>query len=190
MSFIYKPTHQYQLGPGAGPTGGFDCTAYSAAMAIDRATIGGTEVTGRQVRLSSDEPYPDPHSPGLNIPQVSTVAGKWHVDLISRRGAPWSAVMAMLNEGRGVLIQGDYDQIPAAYSGQLSFKGDHAIFANHLNGDDTEIWWMDPLNHKGAFYIPVKVVRNYAEKLARTWGIAPGLSVAMTRITPNLALPQ
>ena len=189
MSYIYHPKHQWQLGPNAAPTGGWDCTAYSAAMALDRATMGGTTATGRQVRLASDEPYPDPRSPGLNLAQVIVVAAKWHVDLVNRRGAPWSAVMAMLREGRGVVLQGDYDQIPAGFSGQLSFKGDHALFVNHITGDG-DLYDMDPLRKAGAIEIPEKVARAYAEKLARTWGIYPGLAVAMTRVTLNLASPQ
>ncbi len=189
MSFIYKPRHQYQLGPGSGPTGGYDCTAYAAAVAIDRATMGGIQVTGRQVRLASDEPYPDPHSPGLNLVQVGVVAAKWHVDLINRGGAPWSAVMAMLKAGRGVVLQGDYDQIPAGFSGQLSFKGDHAVYINHVTGDG-DLYWLDPLRKTGAIEIPETVARAYAEKLGRTWGIYPGVGVAMTRITPNLAVAQ
>lgn len=189
MSFIYHPDHQYQLGPGSGPTGGFDCTCYAASMAIDRGTMGGTIVTGRQVRLASDEPYPDPHSPGLNLPQVQAVAGKWHVDLINRGGAPWSSVMGMLKQGRGVVLQGDYDQIPAGYSGQLSFRGDHAVYVNHVTGDG-DLYWMDPLRKSGAIEIPASIARSYAEKLAKKWGIYPGVAVAMTRITPNLAVAQ
>lgn len=189
MSYIYKPKHQYQLGPGSGPTGGFDCTAFSCAMAIDRATLGGCSVTGRQVRLASDEPYPDPHSPGLNLSQVAVVAARWHVELTSRRGAPWAAVIGMLKEGRGIVLQGDYDQIPAGFSGQLSFKGDHAVYVNHVTGDG-DLYWIDPLRKTGAIEIPEKVARAYAEKLAKAWGIYPGVAVAMTRVTPTIAVAQ
>lgn len=189
MSYIYKPAHQYQLGAGSSPTGGVDCTAYAAAMALDRATLGGTQVTGRQVRLASDEPYPDPLSPGLNLTQVGVVASRWHVELTNRTHAPWSAVMGMLKQGRAVVLQGDYDQIPPGFSGQLSFKGDHAVEVNHVTGDG-DLYWMDPLRQKGAVEIPEDVARAYAEKLAKSAGIYPGLFVAMTRITPTIAVAQ
>ena len=157
-------------------------------MAIDRATIGGTLVTGRQVRLASDEPIPDKHSPGLNLKQIVVVAAKWHVDIVNRSGGPWSAVVKALKERSGVILQGDYDQIPAQYSGQAGFKGDHAVYINHAkDAAVSEVWWMDPLNKAGGFYIPVAVAVAYATKLAKSAGIYPGLFWATTRITPSLA---
>lgn len=189
MGFIYKPRHQAQLGTPT-PTGKYDCTAYSAAMAIDRATLGGTFVNGRQVRLASNEPYPDRSSPGLSLPQVINVGFKWHVNLESRSGAPWSSLVAALKAGRGVILQGDYDQIPNQFSGQLSFKGDHAVYVNHVSNDGDEVWWMDPLRKAGPLYIPASVARAYAEKLAKAWGLYPGLAFATTRITPTIAVAQ
>ena len=189
MGFTYKPQHQWQLGSGSGPTGGVDCTAYAAAVASDRATLGGTKVTGRQVRLASNEPYPDPQSPGLNLPQVINVAFKWHVDLEQRSGAPWKSLLAALKAQRGVILQGDYDQIPAGFSGQLSFKGDHAVYINHISGDG-DLYWMDPLRRAGPIEIPAAVAKAYAEKLARKWGLYPGLAFATTRITPTIAEAQ
>lgn len=189
MGYIYKPDHQYQLGPGSYPTGGFDCTAYACGMALDRATLGGTHATGRQVRLASSEPYPDKESPGLNLNQVINVAFKWHVDLTSRYGAPWGSLVSALKSGRGLILQGDYDQIPAEFSGQLSFKGDHAVFVNHVSGDG-DLYWLDPLREKGAVEIPAIVARRYGEKLAKKWGIYPGLAFCTTRITPNVSEAQ
>ncbi len=186
MSYIYKPAHQRQINAGD-KYGGFNCTAYSAAMAIDRATMGGTIVTGRQVRANSNEPVPDPQSPGLSLPQVVNVAFGWHVELDNRSGAPWSSLLAALKEGRGLILQGDYDQM-GAYSCQTSFKGPHAIFCNHVSGDG-DIYTYDPLCSAGR-EVPAPTIRAYAEKLAKTWGSYPGLLFATTRITPNLALPQ
>lgn len=189
MGYIYKPAHQYQLGPGSGPTGGVDCTAYAAAVAIDRATLGGTKVTGRQVRLASTEPYPDPQSPGLNLPQVINVAFRWHVELVQRSGAPWASLIAALKAGRGVILQGDYDQIPPGFSGQLSFNGDHAVYVNHVTGDG-DLYWQDPLRKSGPIEIPEAIARAYAEKLSRSWGLYPGVAFATTRVTPTIAVAQ
>lgn len=184
MTTIYKPKHQRQLAPGTGPTGKYDCSAYSAAMAIDRATLGGTLVTGKQVRLASNEPIPDPDSPGLNLPQVVNVAFRWHVDLVNRTGAPWAAVMAALREGRGVILQGDADQL-GTHTCQASFTGDHAVYVNHISGDG-DLYWQDPLCAAGK-EIPEKVARAYAEKFARTVGRYPGVLFATTRATPVIA---
>jgi hypothetical protein len=157
-------------------------------MAIDRATIGGTLVTGKQVRAASNEPRPDPSSPGLNIPQLVNVAFGWHVELTNRTRGTWSSLMAALKDRQGVILQGDADQLPPQYNGQTGFKGNHCVYINHEK-DDTgaEVWWMDPLNKQGSFYIPTAVARAYAEKLAKAAGIFPGVFFATTRSTPSLA---
>jgi hypothetical protein len=188
VGFIYKPQHKRQLGPGSGPTGKYDCTAWSAAMAIDRATLGGTDVTGRQVRLASNEPYPDPDSPGLHLGQVVDVAFKWHVDLENRSGAPWSAVLQALKAGRGVILQGDYDQL-VGFSCQATFKGDHAVYVNHITGDD-DLYWMDPLCPGPNANMKVTIARKYAEKFAKSRGVYPGILFATTRRTPTIAEAQ
>ena len=187
MGFVYVPAYQKQINA-ADRFGGVNCAAYSAAMAIDRATMGGTVVTGKQVRAASNEPVPDPQSPGLNIPQLVNVAFGWHVELVNRTGAPWTSLLTALREHRGVILAGDYDQIPAQYSGQVSFKGDHGVYVNHLNNDGTECWWMDPLHKAGGQYIPLTVAQAYATKFARRIGIYPGLAFATTRQTPSLAV--
>lgn len=188
MSFIYKPRHQYQLRPGSAPTGGYDCTAYAAAMAIDRHTMGGVRVTGRQVRLASNEPTPDPDSPGLNIPQIIQVAATWHVELIDRRGAPWSAVLTALREGRGVILQGDAEEfLGTPFVCQTGFRGDHAIYLNHETGDG-DLYHMDPLCRRPNANMEPVIARRYAEKLARNAGTPGRLFFATTRITPNVAL--
>lgn len=189
MGFIYKPGFQRQI-VATDKYGGVNCGAYSAAMAIDRATMGGLVVTGATVRRATNEPIPDPSSPGLNLPQLVNAAFGWHIELVNRSGAPWTAVLSALHEGRGLILQGDYDQVPAEYSGQLSFKGDHAVYINHLSTDGMELWWMDPLHKAGGFYIPAAVAKAYAEKFARTVHVYPGVLFATTRITPTLAVAQ
>lgn len=184
MGTIYRPKHVRQLLVGD-KYGGTNCTASSAAMAIDRATMGGIGVTGKTVRAASNEPIPDPASPGLNLPQIVNVAFGWHVILQNRTGAPWASVIAALKEGRGLVLQGDYDQIPPGFSGQLNFKGDHAVYVNHVSGDG-DLYWQDPLR-AAAIEIPEAIARAYAEKFARTVGTYPGVLFATTRQTLNVA---
>lgn len=187
MGFIYKPTHQRQIVAGD-KYGGYNCTAYSAAMAIDRATMGGTLVTGKLIRQNSNEPVPDPASPGLSLPQIVNVAFKWHVELENRGGAPWTAFIKALKEGRGVVLQGDYDQLGSEYSCQSSFKGNHAVYVNHVTGND-ELYWYDPLC-SGPRNVPMATGKAYAEKFAKSINVSPGILFATTRVTPNLATAQ
>jgi hypothetical protein len=189
MAVVYRPKHQRQITP-ADRYGGVNCTACSAAMAIDRATLGAVYVTGGTIRARSNEPIPDPKSPGLNLPQVVNVAFKLQSKaepkgadewLENRAGAPWSALMRALREFRGVVLQGDYDQLPPAFSCQKSMKGDHAVYVNHVSGDG-DLYVMDPLC-KSAREVPEAVMRAYAEKFARTVGRYPGVLFATTRTT-------
>jgi hypothetical protein len=185
MGFVYKPRHQKQLTPGD-PWGKFNCTAYSAAMAFDRETMGGVDVTGKQVRAASSEAYPDPNSPGLNLTQIINVGYRWHIHLESRRGIPWSSFIAQLKAGRGAILQGDYDQM-GEWSSQASFKGDHAIYVNHVSGDG-DLYTYDPLA-AAAREIPASVLRRYGEKFATKVGTS-GVICALTRQTPTLAEAQ
>jgi hypothetical protein len=186
MGFIYKPRHQKQI-VSTDPWGKFNCSAYSFAMAVDRHTLGGMDVTGKQVRAATNEPYPDPNSPGLNIAQLMTVAVKWNLDgFESRRGIPWSSFIAQMKTGRGAILQGDYDQM-GDYSSQASFRGDHAMFINHVSGDG-DLFTYDPLA-KAPREIPQIILRRYAEKFAKAVGTS-GVICALTRETPTIAVAQ
>ena len=186
MGFVYIPAFQKQINP-LDKNGGVNCSAYATAMAADRHTLGGIVVSGAVVRRATNEPIPDPHSPGLNIPQLVNAVFGWHIQLNNRTGAPWAAVLTALKERRGVVLSGDYDQLPPKYSGQTTFKGDHSVYLNHLSNDGMEIWWMDPLNKAGGFYIPAAIAQAYATKYAKTIGTYPGLAFITTRQTPSLA---
>jgi hypothetical protein len=192
MALIYRPKFQAQIN-GFDIFGKYNCTAYSAAIAIDRATLGGTEVTGRDVRRASDEPIPSQSSPGLNLAQTQEVAEGWHVSLLERRGEFVDVVTALKN-GRGVMAQGDYDQM-GAYSCQGTFLGDHCIELNNLNTSKVTIGGKvylagqavlvyDPLCTK-ARYLPLEVIKRYCEKHAAATGGKVRYSV--TRVTPNVA---
>ena len=181
MAVVYRPSHANQIQAG-GPTGPFDCTAWSAAFAIDRATLGGVKVTGRQVRLASSEPIPSPSSPGLNLQQVADVAAKWHVDLNYRLGS-FIDVLAALAAFRGVILQGDYDQM-GTWSCQPSFKGDHAVFLNSLDTAGTRALTYDPLC--AAYrWVPIGTLKRYCEKHAASTG--GKVRYATTRVTPLIA---
>lgn len=127
----FKP----QLGDGV--YGPFDCTANSAAMAIDYASCGTVRLTGAQVRAQSSEPKPDPDSPGLNLPQVAAVAAKHGIYFdvrIGSRAVAWSEYEARRIAGQGCLGQLLYLPISKTFlDAGGGFKGNHAWFETRLS---------------------------------------------------------
>ena len=178
----YIPAFQYQLLV-SDPQGGYSCTAYAMAMAVDKATYGGSRVTGRQIRaLSGAYPYI-----GLTLPQAISGASSLHVSIVNESGfGTWADIITALKHGRGVVLQGDYDQVPAAYSGQLSFKGNHAVYLDYLHSGGEFVYVLDPLHRNGAQWVPVSIMRKFAEKLAKAQGIYPALYYAVTLTTQLL----
>jgi hypothetical protein len=173
----YVPAFQYQL-IYSDPQGGYSCTAYSAAMAIDRATYGGSRITGSQVRaLSGVGPYV-----GLTLPQVMRATTTVGVPFV-RPAAEWEGVVAALHARRGVVLQGDYDQIPDQFSGQPSFDGYHAVYLDRLHSDGVHIYMMDPLSKVGGRWVDASILRRFAEKLTRQEGVYPMVLFAYTRAT-------
>jgi hypothetical protein len=170
----YIPAFQYQL-IYSDPQGGYSCTAYAVAMAVDKATYGGSKVTGRQIRtLSGVAPYV-----GMTLPQVTRATTKLAVPLVRATGT-WAAVMAALRANRGVVLQGDYDQIPDSLSGQPSFNGYHAIFIDRVSSDG-KLYMMDPLSKVGARWVSEAILRRFAEKLTRQEHVYPLVLFAYTR---------
>lgn len=173
----YIPAFQYQL-IYSDPQGGYNCTAYSMAMAIDKATYGGDRVSGSQIRaLSPAYPYI-----GLTLPDAITAASRTHVRIYNKSGQTWGAMIDALRHGRGVILQGNYGQM-GIYSAQPSFRGNHAVYIDYLHSSGNYLYVMDPLSKVGGRWIPVSVMRAYAEKLGRSTGIYPGIYWASTAAT-------
>jgi hypothetical protein len=178
-SVRYIPAFQYQLLP-TDPQGGFSCTAYAMAMAVDKSTYGGSRVTGRQIRaLSTASAYV-----GLTLPQAIAAASRLYVPVTNESGSgTWVDLLNALKHGRGVVLQGDYDQIPDNYSGQPTFDGNHAVYIDYIHSTGLYMYVMDPLQRNGAQWVPVTIMQKFAEKLARTTGIYPRLFYAVTVTT-------
>jgi len=175
----YIPAFQYQLLI-SDPQGGYSCTAYAMAMAVDKSTYGGSRVTGRQIRALSTAPA----YVGLTLPQAIAAASRLYVPVTDESGSgTWVDVLSALRHGRGVVLQGDYDQIPDSYSGQPSFDGNHALYIDYLHSSGSYLYVMDPLQRNGARWVPVAIMQKFAEKLARTTGIYPRLFYAVTVTT-------
>lgn len=131
-------------------TGPFDCTAYSAAILLHAHTKGVTTTTGRTVRLRSDEPIPDPDSPGLNYPQVDASIRKIapKVDLDTRVG--YQALTREQVRNRAVDGRWFAEQVLRAVllergmGGNSGFRGGHSITV-HVRPIDNEPVIFDPL---------------------------------------------
>lgn len=131
-------------------TGPYDCTAYTGAVLLHAHTKGVTTTTGRTVRLRSDEPIPDPDSPGLNYPQIDASIRKIApaVDLDTRSGyqaltrgqiknravdGRWFGIQVL----RGVLVH-------RGFGGNSDFMGGHSISV-HTREIDNEPVILDSL---------------------------------------------
>ena len=193
MATVYRPRHQKQINS-YDPYGKYNCTAYAAAVAVDRHTVGGIIVTGEAIRGASSEPLPQPRSPGLNLAQATSAAFRLTRAVLTVRRTSFDTMTVYL-KNRGVILQGDYDQM-AQWSCQTSFTGNHAVYLNNLNTGDVVIGDVtygpgkcaltyDPLcaSYK---WEPLTVLRKYAEKFAASIG-GKGVLCATTRITPLIA---
>lgn len=196
MGSVYRPKHQKQL-TATDKYGKYNCTAVSAAIAGDRATLGGVIVSGKDIRAASSEPIPDTNpntenGPGLTPQQaVDALYRLTRVPLVMRRTS-WATMASNLN-ARGVLLPGDYDQM-GAFSCQPSFRDLHSMYLNNRNSAPVTIngttypagqaaLTYDPLC--GDYrWVPMSVLRKYAEKYARAVGYTGGVIYATTRVTP------
>ncbi len=139
MPFIVDP--QYQLPPNT-PTSGVDCLAYSGAMAYRFAKQHNSGPSGRTIRLLSDEPKPDPRSPGLNLHQVADVLvehfGVFLDVFIGDRALKWSEYEEKRLAGRGAILQVGYRAISETSfdaSGNNGTFG-HGMFEDNNATDD------------------------------------------------------
>lgn len=154
-------------------------------MAADYATLGGVDIDGWELRRLTDEPRPDPASPGLNIPQIIEALDDLHVWAADRSGRTWPYLMAALQLQQGILLQGDRDQFgdkPCANS----FRGDHMVLVTAKDSTG-RLLVFDPLC-KGPSWTSAADVRRYAEKLGRATGLTGGgIRYAVTRAVPLIA---
>lgn len=107
--------------------GSYNCAAYALAKGLEFDTCGRVKRTGAQIRALTNEPIPDPSSPGLHHGQLRDVAAKFGVRLDVAYGVPWSQVRD-LNRDRAILLSINYRPIQlTSFSGQRTFSGNHEI---------------------------------------------------------------
>ena len=128
MTDTYLPTFQPQNPALSGDKYGWeDCMAFAAAVTgnfdADR-----DDLTGAQVRRESNEPVPDPSSPGLSLGQVQTVLAKHGIELTPYRGVSFDWAMSVSDAGHALVFAVSYGPIHLTqYSGDWNFTGNHAV---------------------------------------------------------------
>lgn len=182
----YRPTGQYQLGPDGGTHGAHNCTPVSFAVGVDYATLGGSRVTGSQIRAWSDEPSPDTSSPGMNLPQcISVCKSRLGVSWANRTGDQWADLVTNIKSGRGVVLQYMYGVLPAEFRYSTTFVGPHASFISDVDSTGRLLFY-DPLRKDGApRWVPASHVQKAALALSKKWGIA-GIAYATTRVVQKI----
>lgn len=166
MTHAYQPHDRSQLDPDD-PFGSTNCTAYSFARQVDYATLGGVVISGALVRALSDEPKPDPASPGLNLNQIVAVANRLHVDFENRTGKGWAGVIAALEQRRSVLLQLDAAVLPKAIRPWTPRRSPfpHATVIDWLTA--AGLHWYDPVTGKDR-YVTEAQLRPAAEALRKS----------------------
>lgn len=142
---LYYPTFRTQRVPLTGdPNARLNCGAYTGAMLLDAATEGESRVSGYTFRSRTDEPVPNPSSPGLNVTQVAKALQLLGVkDAKATQEVPWDTVRSLARDHfLGLVIR--YGDVPKALRFSQTFTGNHMIAVGSLEGDGT-VWVGDPL---------------------------------------------
>lgn len=139
----YLPDEQLQLVfKWGGRYGGSNCSACAAGEVGQAHTCGALRFTGAQIRAASNEPVPDPKSPGLNLGQVDAALFKLShgkIDLDSHYRYPWDGVHTRVVGGAFAELQIQRSVLIALGFGFGNrFGGGHAITIFFRRG-----WWMD-----------------------------------------------
>lgn len=184
MPTVYRPAGQNQLTAGD-PHGGSSCAAYAGAMLVDYATTGGLWISGADFRRLSDEPTPDPASPGLNLEQVCAVSRKLRVPFVNRTGQTWETLQASLRGYRGIHLSIWYEALPESLRVQKNPPvGGHSVAVTAVDATGRLLVW-DPLRG-GPAWMSAAAVKAAAAAFAKRAGGA-GLYWAQTRVVPLLA---
>lgn len=188
-SYIVPWAGQLAMG---GSTGPYDCTAWAASRAIGHSTCGAKLPSGRNIRLLSNEPIPDPNSPGLNLPQVQDVAwddyGVWLDVRIGARKVTWGEYEKRRNAGQGAIIQVRYAAIAdSKYDAGRGFRGNHAIFETvHATYDSlADGRYTGCFRYNGTVYTR-EILKTAAGQLDTGGGTRPGYGYVWAAFTRDV----
>lgn len=180
---MYRPKFRPQYPDPTTTLDWSNCTMASGAMALDFHTQGKVQKWGGELRkLQGDQVG------GTDIGDLSTAWSKLGYTLTDRRGKTWGDAIVDLKNGRGVVLQGDYDIFRGADSCQSTFDGDHAIYLNPEFFDGSTIAVGDPLC-SGFKRITISELKEYAEKLGKKVYGDNRILYATTRAWPDPVVP-
>jgi len=176
----YLPRFLTQRDP-TDPCARFNCVAYSGAMALDYATLGGLRVSGRVVREATNEPRCADSLPGLTAAQLVGASRELYVPLVPRLDQTWGELAAEIDAGCGAVAFLRYGALPVSLRSSGTFTGDHAVFVQYH--DRTNRRWRigDPLATVWKWW-PSAALRTAMEAFP-----GPGLDWVRTRDVPELA---
>jgi hypothetical protein len=163
----YTPDiRDYQQLHSGDPHGGVNCTAWCGAILVDANSGGKVTTTGEAIRKATNEPIPDPVSPGLNLPQVDAAINKLlKVDFDTRLGDPILDAETRIKAGRYAIVQVIRGVlVDHGFAGTNGFRGGHAITVHVQPGDDTPII-LEPL-------VPYAIRASWGAIWAAAAGIA------------------
>jgi hypothetical protein len=148
---------------------GLNCTCASAAMALDRWTIGEDRTTGAYVRALTGDT-----TGGTTLAQVNAALHRrWGISLNVQYRYPFESFVDRITAGgQGAILQGWEAVIrDTEWSASPTFGGNHAWFVNgHIEGKGFLVY--NPLADgrrdgiaQSPYIIPKAVVREWAGKL-------------------------
>jgi hypothetical protein len=182
---MYRPLFRPQYPDPTTTLDWSNCTMASGAMALDFHTQGKVQMWGGELRkLQSDQ------IGGTDLGDLQRAWLKAGYILVNRSGKSWNDCIVDLKNGKGVVLQGDYDVFTGADTCQGSFNGDHAVYLNPEFFDGgTTIAVGDPLC-KSFKRIKITTLKAYAEKFG-TRVLGKGqILYAVTRAWPDPIQPQ
>jgi len=186
MARRYLPTFQTQR-DASDPCGRFNCVAYSGAMAVDYATVGGVLVPGRTVRSLTGEPgCADAAGAGLTPAQLVTAGRALHVGLVARLDQTWPELVAEVgyqdDPGMAAVVWLRYGALALKYRSSGTFTGDHAVFVHaFIHGTPVRVRVGDPLASGWKLWPAGQL------KVAMAAFPGPGFDWVRTRHVPELA---
>jgi hypothetical protein len=159
----YMPTFRPQIGDPTTWLDSYICTFESGAMVLDWHTRGAVKVWGGELIPYCGKTEAQIVGVGGNLGNIRQAWLHWGQQLSVRSGQHWSDLIACLNEGRAVVVQGDYGEFTLAEKCQANFDGGHAVsIYPYLAADRLLVG--DPLCHtfKG---VRISTLQAYAEAM-------------------------